>query len=212
MIANDWRRSVEFFQNPKEAGAEARYPVFSTGGLLGFLLLRAILIALVNYALFQWINERTTSRETNEQVDPTQQMALDQFNELMNLYYSSPLFTSILGFSVSLIFTTFLWQIGRALSGSDISWIEAMSAFVRYMLVTAFFSILLTLAFILTGFGIFSFIGMVLQIYFLFVFASVAQGALELKSYGQSILVFILSGLALLGMVSLLSLLLGAFL
>lgn len=196
MIENDPRRSIEFFKAPVRSGEAARHMALPLSAVLALHILTAIVKSLADYFTFHAMDSTVSA----EGLDPQTQQILVTVNATLELIYSSPLILAVDNFLVQLVFTTLCWQIGRAISGNPIGWLEAQSAIMRFRVVTTLVLAFCSGLLILTGAAFFSFLNLALTIYFFVILVLVWQGILGMKSAFQSLLTIVLSFMAMLGL------------
>ncbi len=196
MIANDWRRSGEFFKDPVRAGLEAREAPFTLRQLIAMHALRAIVISLVGYVSYIRLGS-TFDASVNSTPENAEIARLTE--NMVSHLYASPILMTISQTIFSLLITTFFWQVGRVIGRSEIKWLDAQSGFIRFMWVATLISSIPTLLAALFGSSGILLLGSILNIYLFFVFLRVLQGVMELSGFFSAILTMILSLVAVFG-------------
>ncbi len=203
MIANDPARSFEFFSRPVQAGREGRALPFEAGQIVGLHVLRAIILALVQYFFAPKItfNETTLMATT-----PQEEQIFEFLQKMMEVYNSSPILIAVFGFFYSFLLVTLFWQVGRALWGSEIGWREMQSSYVRFIYVKLVFLVVVSVLYGLMPSPVLLSISNIVSLYFMILSLFVLQGALDLKSVWQAVLVVLLAWMAMIGALFILSL------
>lgn len=204
MIANDPRRSFEFFTAPRRSGLAAIASPLDRRQILAMHALRAALAALTVF-LAAFAMGRSQVGMPAAGIDTP-------VGHAVAMMLSSPLRLAAVNFAGGVVFVTLFWVVGRNFNAAR-DWFEVQSAMTRYLLVVALVNMDFALTILLFAFlyppliGVITIVQSAFGVYSLLNMGWVVQGVFDLGNAGLGFLVVFLTMLSAIGLGSLVTVL-----